>query len=48
MLSFLELNDFMLQGTKNSLVYISLKIANKDITFSELTKWIENRLVKIK
>lgn len=45
---FLKLNGFGLQGSANALVYISLKIANRDIKFNQLVKWIETRLVKMK
>ncbi len=48
MLLFIELNDFKLEASPNGLIYISLKLANNDISFNELVDWICPRLKKIK
>src|SRR3989338_2639271 len=38
---FLSLNDFKLKTPENGLIYISLKIANNEMGFEKLTKWLE-------
>lgn len=44
MLMFIELNDYKLESPPNGLVYISLKLANNDISFNELVDWMYPRL----
>ena len=44
MLMFIDLNDYKLKSPSNGLVYISLKLANNDISFNELVDWIYPRL----
>jgi death-on-curing family protein len=44
MLLFLELNKAYLKMMPNGLIYISLKIANSDITLQELERTIYNNL----
>ena len=41
---FLKQNNFKLNTPLSGLVYISLKIANNEITYSELIEWIYRRL----
>jgi death-on-curing protein len=42
---FLELNGFELKSPINGLIYISLKIANNDIRFNELDRWVYDKLL---
>ncbi|OYT39297.1 MAG: hypothetical protein B6U86_05465 [Candidatus Altiarchaeales archaeon ex4484_43] len=48
MLMFIDLNDYELKSPPNGLIYISLKLANNDISFNELVNWIYSRLKEIK
>jgi len=41
---FLSLNDFKLKTPENGLIYISLKIANNEMGFEKLTKWLEDNI----
>jgi death-on-curing protein len=41
---FLKQNNFKLNTPLSGLVYISLKIANNEIAYSELIEWIYRRL----
>ncbi len=41
---FLKLNDFKLDAPENGLIYISLQIANGDISFDRILKWLEERI----
>ncbi len=41
---FLKKNGFKLNTPISGLVYISLKIANNEISYSELINWIHSRL----
>lgn len=41
---FLKMNGFKLNTPLSGLVYISLKIANNEISYSELINWIHKRL----
>ncbi|MEA3325241.1 MAG: type II toxin-antitoxin system death-on-curing family toxin [Euryarchaeota archaeon] len=41
---FLKQNNFKLNTPLSGLVYISLKIANNEIVYSELIEWIYRRL----
>ena len=41
---FLKKNGFKLNTPISGLVYISLKIANTEISYSELINWINKRL----
>lgn len=41
---FLKLNDFRLNAPENGLIYISLQIANSDISFDQLLKWLSERI----
>lgn len=41
---FLKMNGFKLNTTLSGLVYISLKIANNEMSYKELNKWIYERL----
>lgn len=43
---FLKENNFRLSVIPNGIIYISLKIANNDITYDELIDWIYERLGK--
>lgn len=45
---FLEKNNFMLETTTAGKVYVSLKIANNEIKYEELVKWIYERLREVK
>ena len=45
---FIDLNDYELKSPPNGLIYISLKLANNDISFNELVNWIYSRLKEIK
>ncbi len=47
MLMFIELNDFKLESPPNGLIYMSLQLANNDISLNELVDWIYSRLVQI-
>jgi len=44
---FLELNNYRLEMPSNGIVYISLKIANGDITLNNLVDVIYSKLVKV-
>lgn len=41
---FLELNNLELEASLAGLTYISLKIANNDISFKDLVRWVQSRL----
>ena len=41
---FLKKNGFKLNTPISGLVYISLKIANNEVSYSELINWIQKRL----
>ncbi len=45
---FFESNNFNLETTLSGKVYISLKIANNEIKYEELVKWIYERLKEAK
>jgi len=45
---FLELNNYRLEMPSNGIIYISLKIANGDITLNNLIDIIHSKLVKVK
>ena len=44
MLLFLKKNDYTLQTTIAGKVYISLKLANNEMTYENLIKWIYERI----
>jgi len=44
MLYFLEQNNFVLNAKENNLIYLSLKIANKDISQQKIIEWIFEKL----
>ena len=44
MLMFIDLNSYELKSPPNGLIYISLKLANNDISLNELVDWIYPRL----
>lgn len=46
-LFLIKTNDFRLNMPPNGIIYLSLKIANKDITPEDLTKEVQNRLERI-
>ncbi len=41
---FLRLNDFRLNAPDNGLIYISLQIANGDMHFDQLLKWLSDKI----
>lgn len=41
---FLEINGFKLESLMGGLIYMSMKIANNDVSFSDAVKWAYNRL----
>ncbi len=45
---FLEKNNFVLDTPVAGKVYISLKIANNEITYEELVIWLHERIKKVK
>ncbi len=45
---FLESNNFVLETATAGKVYISLKIANNEIEYEELVKWVYERLREVK
>ncbi len=45
---FLEKNNFILETTLVGKVYISLKLANNEMKYEELIKWIYERLREVK
>lgn len=45
---FLKKNNFMLDTTIAGKVYISLKLANDEITYEELVKWIYEHIKEVK
>lgn len=46
-LFLIKTNDFRLNMPPNGIIYLSLKIANKDITPEDLTKEVQNRLERV-
>jgi len=46
-LYFTKINGFSLNIPPNGIIYLSLKIANNDITLENLTKEVQKRLEKI-
>jgi len=41
---FLEINGFKLEALMGGLIYMSMKIANNDVSFSDVVKWTYDRL----
>lgn len=44
---FLKKNNFMLETSTAGKVYVSLKIANNEINYEDLVKWIYERLKEV-
>ena len=44
MYEIIEINGFKLEALMGGLIYMSMKIANNDVSFSDVVKWTYDRL----